>query len=62
MADQAFIYEAIRTPRGKQRCGALHSVKPVDLASGVINEVLARHGSLDPVSYTHLTLPTSEPV
>ncbi len=49
MPDQAFIYEAIRTPRGKQRGGSLHSVKPVDLVSGLINEVLSRHGGLDPV-------------
>ena len=62
MADQAFIYEAIRTPRGKQRGGALHSVKPVDLASGVINEVLARHGSLDPSEVNDVILGVVSPV
>ena len=53
MPDQAFIYEAIRTPRGKQRGGSLHSIKPVDLASGLIDEVLARHGGLD-LSLIHI--------
>ena len=28
MSEEAFIYEAIRTPRGKQKNGSLHEVKP----------------------------------
>jgi acetyl-CoA C-acetyltransferase len=33
---EAFIYDAIRTPRGKGKMdGALHEVKPVDLLAGV---------------------------
>lgn len=62
MADQAFIYEAIRTPRGKQRGGALHSVKPVDLVSGLIDEVLARHGGLDPAQINDVVLGVVSPV
>ncbi|AZG46387.1 acetyl-CoA C-acetyltransferase [Gordonia insulae] len=62
MADQAFIYEAIRTPRGKQRGGSLHSVKPVDLVSGLINEVLARHGGLDPADVNDVVLGVVSPV
>lgn len=62
MPDQAFIYEALRTPRGKQRGGSLHSVKPVDLASGIINEVLARHGSLDPTEINDVILGVVSPV
>ncbi|MDY6808792.1 acetyl-CoA C-acetyltransferase [Gordonia sp. HNM0687] len=62
MADQAFIYEAIRTPRGKQRGGSLHSVKPVDLASGLINEVLSRHGSLDASEVNDVILGVVSPV
>ena len=62
MADQAFIYEAIRTPRGKQRGGSLHSVKPVDLVSGLIDEVLARHGSLDPAEVNDVILGVVSPV
>ncbi|MBD0860546.1 acetyl-CoA C-acetyltransferase [Gordonia sp. zg691] len=62
MPDQAFIYEAIRTPRGKQRGGALHSVKPVDLVSGLINELLARHGGLDPADVNDVILGVVSPV
>ena len=44
----AFIYDAVRTPRGKGRKdGSLHEVTPVRLAA---------------VSYTHLTLPTNREV
>lgn len=62
MPDQAFIYEAIRTPRGKQRGGSLHSVKPVDLVSGLINKVLSRHGGLDPADVNDVILGVVSPV
>lgn len=60
--EQAFIYEAVRTPRGKQRGGALHSVKPIDLVSGLINSLLARHGSLDPTDINDVILGVVSPV
>ncbi|MDR3655953.1 MAG: acetyl-CoA C-acyltransferase, partial [Mycobacterium sp.] len=47
MTEQAFIYEAIRTPRGKQRKGALNEVKPVNLVVGLIEEMRRRHPDLD---------------
>ena len=31
MSEEAFIYEAVRTPRGKQRNGSLNEIKPVNL-------------------------------
>ncbi|MFT4201564.1 acetyl-CoA C-acetyltransferase [Gordonia sp. (in: high G+C Gram-positive bacteria)] len=62
MPEQAFIYEAVRTPRGKQRGGALHSVKPVDLVSRLIDELLARHGSLDPADVNDVVLGCVGPV
>jgi acetyl-CoA C-acetyltransferase len=41
----AFIYDAVRTPRGKGKAdGALHSVKPVRLAADLLNGLQARHG------------------
>ena len=41
----AFIYDAIRTPRGKGRKdGALHEVKPVDLLAGTLAALQRRHG------------------
>ena len=38
MSEEAFIYESIRTPRGKQRNGSLHEVKPVNLVVGLVDE------------------------
>ena len=36
MSEEAFIYEAIRTPRGKQRKGSLNEVKPLNLVVGLV--------------------------
>jgi acetyl-CoA C-acetyltransferase len=42
---EAFIYDAVRTPRGKgKKGGALYSVKPVDLVAGLLRSVQARTG------------------
>ena len=42
MSEEAFIYEAIRTPRGKQRNGSLHEIKPLNLVTGLIDELRKR--------------------
>ena len=47
ISDEAFIYEAIRTPRGKNRGGSLHEVKPVNLVVGLIDEMRRRFPDLD---------------
>ena len=47
MSEEAFIYEAIRTPRGKQRGGALNEIRPVSLVVGLIEEIRARFPDLD---------------
>ncbi|MBL8381094.1 MAG: acetyl-CoA C-acetyltransferase [Burkholderiales bacterium] len=40
----AFVYDAIRTPRGKGKSdGSLHEVKPITLLSGVLRELQSRH-------------------
>jgi len=40
----AYIYDAIRTPRGKgKKDGSLHEVKSVALGSGLLNELQQRH-------------------
>ncbi|NNC54207.1 MAG: acetyl-CoA C-acyltransferase, partial [Pseudomonadales bacterium] len=40
MSHDAFIYEAVRTPRSKgKKEGTLHEVKPVDLAAGLLREI-----------------------
>ena len=45
---QAFVYDALRTPRGKgKKNGSLHEVKPVDLMVGLLDEVKTRNPSLD---------------
>ncbi len=41
---EAYIYDAVRTPRGKgKKDGALHSVKPVDLVAGLLRALRARN-------------------
>ncbi len=45
---QAFVYDHLRTPRGKGKAvGGLHEVKPVDLMVGLLDEVQVRNPSLD---------------
>jgi acetyl-CoA C-acetyltransferase len=41
---EAFIYSALRTPRGKgKKDGSLHEVKPISLLTGILRELQARH-------------------
>src|SRR4051812_2665412 len=48
-ATEALVFDALRTPRGRGKVnGSLHTTKPVDLVVGLMHEMLARHGSLDP--------------
>ena len=45
MITEAFIYDAIRTPRGKgKKDGSLHEVKPVNLLAGVLSALQQRNG------------------
>ncbi|MGH3433969.1 MAG: acetyl-CoA C-acetyltransferase [Thermocrispum sp.] len=59
---EAFIYEAIRTPRGKNKNGSLHSIKPLDLVVGLINELKTRHPDLDPAAIDDVVLGVVSPV
>jgi len=43
----AFIYDAMRTPRGKLKGGALHGTKPVDLVAQLLKEVPVRSRGLN---------------
>ena len=43
----AYIYDAIRTPRGRGKKGALHTTKPVSLVVGLIDEIRKRNPTLD---------------
>ena len=48
MSTEAFVYDAIRTPRGKgKKDGSLHEVKPVDLAIGLLDAIQERNPALD---------------
>ncbi len=41
---EAYIFDAVRTPRGKgKKDGSLHSVKPVDLAAGLLRALVERN-------------------
>ncbi|MFF5033424.1 acetyl-CoA C-acetyltransferase [Nocardia salmonicida] len=63
MMTEAFIYEAIRTPRGRgKKTGALHGVKPLDLVVGLIDELKTRHPGLDPAAIDDIVLGVVSPV
>ncbi|WP_037306710.1 acetyl-CoA C-acetyltransferase [Amycolatopsis orientalis] len=62
MSSEAYIYEAIRTPRGKNKGGALHGTKPVDLVVGLIEELKVRHPNLDPAVIDDIVLGVVSPV
>ena len=41
---EAYVFDALRTPRGKgKKDGTLHEVKPIDLLTGLLTELQARH-------------------
>ena len=62
MSEEAFIYEAIRTPRGKGRNGALTEVKPLNLITGLIDELRSRHPNLDENMISDVVLGCVSPV
>lgn len=62
MPEEAFIYEAIRTPRGKQRNGSLNEVRPISLVVGLIEEIRARHPDLDETLISDVILGCVSPV
>ncbi|MCX6502593.1 MAG: acetyl-CoA C-acetyltransferase [Microbacterium sp.] len=58
----AFIYDAVRTPRGKNKGGALHSIKPVDLVVTLIDALKERNPGLDPAVIDDIVLGVVSPV
>ncbi|MGW3480570.1 acetyl-CoA C-acetyltransferase [Rhodococcus indonesiensis] len=63
MTSEAFIYEAIRTPRGRgKKTGSLHSVKPISLITGLIDELRVRFPDLDENRISDLILGVVGPV
>ena len=62
MSSEAYIYEAIRTPRGKGRGGSLHGTKPLDLVVGLIDELRRRYPQLDLAAIDDIVLGVVSPV
>ncbi|WP_062464027.1 acetyl-CoA C-acetyltransferase [Demequina soli] len=61
MAD-AYIYDAVRTPRGRNRGGSLHGIKPVDLVVGLIHALEARNPTLEPALIDDVVLGVVSPI
>ena len=62
-AAEAFVYEALRTPRGNGRTtGALHGTKPVSLVVGLVDELRHRLPGLDPARIDDIVLGVVSPV
>src|SRR5690349_13985394 len=60
---EAFVYDHIRTPRGKgKKVGSLHEVKPVDLVVGLLDEIRTRNPSLDPHRIDDVVLGVVSPI
>lgn len=63
MSTEAYVYEAIRTPRGRGKAnGALHGTKPIDLVVGLIHELRSRFPGLDPAAIDDIVLGVVGPV
>ncbi|MFE9421597.1 acetyl-CoA C-acetyltransferase [Kitasatospora sp. NPDC006697] len=62
MSTEAYVYEAIRTPRGRGKAGgALHGTKPIDLVVGLIKEIQQRLPGLDPAAIDDIVLGVVSP-
>jgi acetyl-CoA C-acetyltransferase len=63
MTSEAFLYDAIRTPRGKGKpTAALHEVKPIQLITGLLQELRTRHPDLDPAAIDDVVLGVVTPI
>ena len=60
---EAFIYDHLRTPRGRgKKTGSLHEVKPVDLLTGLLEELKVRHPDLDTAAIDDIVLGCVTPI
>jgi acetyl-CoA C-acetyltransferase len=60
---EAYIYEAIRTPRGRGKAsGSLYEVKPIALVVGLVHELRRRFPTLDPAAIDDVVLGVVTPV
>ena len=62
MSQEAFIFDAVRTPRGKGKKGSLHGTKPISLLVGLVDALKKRHPNLDPQRIDDVVLGVVSPV
>ncbi|MER7008863.1 acetyl-CoA C-acetyltransferase [Dactylosporangium sp. NPDC000555] len=63
MSTEAFVFDAIRTPRGRgKQNGSLHGVKPISLVVGLIDELRRRNPGLDPARIDDVVLGVVSPI
>jgi acetyl-CoA C-acetyltransferase len=63
MSTEAFIYDAIRTPRGRgKNTGSLHGTKPISLVTGLIDELRKRNPTADVDRISDLVLGVVTPI
>jgi acetyl-CoA C-acetyltransferase len=62
MSGEAYVYEALRTPRGRNKGGSLHGTKPVDLVVGLLRELRSRFPGLDPAAIDDIVLGIVSPI
>ncbi|MEU3447612.1 acetyl-CoA C-acetyltransferase [Streptomyces thermolilacinus] len=63
MTTEAYVYEAIRTPRGRGKAnGSLHGTKPIDLVVGLMREMCSRLPGLDPDAVDDVVLGVVSPL
>ncbi|MCT2583854.1 acetyl-CoA C-acetyltransferase [Actinophytocola gossypii] len=60
---EAFVYDAIRTPRGRgKNTGSLHGTKPISLVVGLLDELRKRNPTLDLDRVSDLLLGVVTPI
>ncbi|QZT57729.1 acetyl-CoA C-acetyltransferase [Mycolicibacterium austroafricanum] len=62
MPNDVFVYDALRTPRGRNRGGSLHGVKPIDLVVGLLDALQQRNPGLDAGRIDDLVLGCVTPI
>ena len=60
---EAFLFDAVRTPRGRGKAtGSLHEVKPISLLTGLLEELPKRNPNLDANQVDDVVLGVVSPV
>jgi acetyl-CoA C-acetyltransferase len=63
LSTDAYVYDAVRTPRGRGKAnGSLHGTKPIDLVVGLIHELRRRFPDLDPAAIDDIVLGVVTPI